>query len=268
MINKYRYNTPYRTPMLLGNVSFDATMERSQTYSADVPTYPVEKGFKISDAVLKNPLEISLKAVISEMPLTFGYSYGAYGWYRSVEQVINELKQIYFAAEPVTLYTNFGNYPSLVIQSMTIPETTEMVNAVEVSITLKQVSITGNYDIETIATKDFGGPSKNDAGRVPTYTPEGLAIHGKFDPLAGMTDIDYSAWGDFSGNKTGNAMVDFGMTDIDYSYGAKSLWVFNDKVYSATQTEEDIIWSWMWSAGYADRYYDLYGYGKREGGGH
>lgn len=161
--------------MQLGNVSFDATMERSQNYSSDVPTYPVEKGFKISDAVLKNPLEINLKAVISEMPLTFGYSYGAYGRFRSVDQVVNELLNMYYAAEPVSLYTNFGDYHSLVIQSITIPETTEMVNAVEVSITLKQVRITGNYEVDYKYEGETGVP----AGRQSTsgYNREGWRLY-------------------------------------------------------------------------------------------
>jgi len=164
MIDRYSYNTPYRQPMRLGGVWFDATMERSRSYSSDVPTYPVEKGFKISDAVLKNPLEITLKAVITEMPLTFRQEgYGAYANTRHVSRVLEELQEMYYIAEPVSLYTNSGTYDNLVIQSMTFPETTEMVNAVEVSITLKQVRITGNYELDGYV---YEGESGIDAGTI------------------------------------------------------------------------------------------------------
>lgn len=169
--------------MSLNGIAFDATMERSRTYNSDVPTYPVEKGFKVSDAVLKNPMEITLKAVITEMPLSLAYfkvGTNIFRYSRNVSGILKQLVDLYYAAEPVTLVTNSGTYHSLVIQTLTIPETTEMVNAVEISMTLKQVRITGNYDIElgdtdidgSDAYVDYEGPSDIDAGTVDTSPPD------------------------------------------------------------------------------------------------
>jgi hypothetical protein len=147
--------------MMLGGVIFDAAIERSRTYSADVPSYPVETGFKVSDAVLKNPMDIQLRAVISAMPLTHRYKTGL--GMASVQQRLNDLRQLFYSGNPITLVTDSGSYSNMVIQSLTIPETSEMRNAAEVSITLRQVLITSGYDIEV-----YEEPTGINAGSIPT----------------------------------------------------------------------------------------------------
>ena len=38
-----------RQPVSIGGVEFDALIKVETTYQADVPQYPIETGFKISD---------------------------------------------------------------------------------------------------------------------------------------------------------------------------------------------------------------------------
>lgn len=151
-------------PMTLGGVVFDATIERTRSMTADVPAYPVEKGFKVSDAVLKNPMEIQLKAVISAMPLTHRRTTGI--GVGNVQSRIAAIMQLFYNGNPISLITDSGIYTNLVISALTVPETTEMRNAVEISITLKQVQITGGYGLEgdtiltTTGDPDFD-PTRN-----------------------------------------------------------------------------------------------------------
>ena len=44
-------------PASLNGIQFDAIISRETSYTADVPEYPVEDGFMVSDAILTKPIE-------------------------------------------------------------------------------------------------------------------------------------------------------------------------------------------------------------------
>ena len=128
------------TPSSLGGVKFDAIISRDRTYEAEVPTYPVESGFPVSDAVLRSPLALNVTAFISDTPVTWKRQLG--NTRSRVSKVVKQLENLYFAGEPVTFITGNKVYTNMAITSITVPETEEMKTAVEVSISLKQVEVT------------------------------------------------------------------------------------------------------------------------------
>lgn len=128
------------SPSSLGGVKFDAIINRDRNYDAEVPEYPVESGFPVSDAVLRSPLVLNVTAFISDTPVTWKRQLGNTS--NRVSKVIKQLENLYFAGEPVTFISGNKVYTNMAIKSISIPETEEMKTAVEVQITLKQVEVT------------------------------------------------------------------------------------------------------------------------------
>lgn len=127
-----------KIPARLNGIKFDAIITRETQYEADVPEYPVETGFYTSDAVLRKPITLSVTAFISNTPVTWRSQLNEPN---RVATTIKKLESLYFSGKLVTFVTSKRSYTSMALTSLTVPETAEMANAVEVKFTLKQVRI-------------------------------------------------------------------------------------------------------------------------------
>ena len=127
-----------KIPASLNGIKFDAIISRETQYEADVPEYPVETGFYTSDTVIKKPITLNVTAFISNTPVT---------WRRQLNEpnrvanTVKKLEKLYFSGKTVTFVTSKRTYSSMAITSLTVPETAEMANAVEVKFTLKQIRL-------------------------------------------------------------------------------------------------------------------------------
>lgn len=131
-------STKAKTPASLNGIKFDAIISRETSYEADVPEYPVEDGYYTSDAVLRKPITLNVTAFISDNPVT---------WKKQLKETdrlaktLKKLENLYFEGKLVTFTTSKRTYTSMAITNLTVPETSEMANAVEVQFTLKQIRI-------------------------------------------------------------------------------------------------------------------------------
>jgi hypothetical protein len=58
-------------PVTVDGIEFDALIDESKTYEADVSTYPVEKGFEVSDTIILKPLTLSMTLYLTNTPVTW-----------------------------------------------------------------------------------------------------------------------------------------------------------------------------------------------------
>ena len=126
------------TPASLNGITFDAIITRETTYEADVPEYPIETGFYVTDAILRKPVTLNVKAFISNSPVTWRELRSP----NRLSSTLKKLENLYFSGKLVTFSTSKKVYSSMAMTSLTVPETEEMADAVEVSFTLKQVRTT------------------------------------------------------------------------------------------------------------------------------
>ena len=165
------------TPSSLGGVKFDAIISRDRTYEAEVPTYPVESGFPVSDAVLRSPLALNVTAFISDTPVTWKRQLG--NTRSRVSKVVKQLENLYFAGEPVTFITGNKVYTNMAITSITVPETEEMKTAVEVSISLKQVEVTKAKTTTIPSSYGMSGTTGDSGGSASTEEKKEQGFLGK-----------------------------------------------------------------------------------------
>lgn len=153
-------------PATLGSVQFDAIIERSRQYEADVPTYPTEDGYVVSDAVLKKPLVLNVTAFVSNTPVTWSKQLGSSQ--SRVANVIRNLENMYFSGQLYNFSTPDRIYTRMAIKSLTIPEKSELRNAVEISITLQNVPVAKSSTVTIPASYGMSGDTNANGGTAST----------------------------------------------------------------------------------------------------
>lgn len=154
-------------PASLGGVEFDCTISRERSYEADVPEYPVEDGYYVSDSILKKPLVIEVTAFITNMPVTWAKRHSGNN---RVKTVIDALLNIYLQGTLVRFVTPDKVYENMAITKLGIPED-EFLNAVEITISLKEVTVT-TANVMVVSSYDYSGGSADSAGSTATTDEE------------------------------------------------------------------------------------------------
>ena len=137
-------------PVSVAGIEFPAMLDETQTFTSDIPEYPVETGFVISDNITLQPMELPLTLLLSDTPLTWR------GRVKSMSEAESMLKELYFSKTPFTVVTPSGTFESMGITSMQIKRSSENGYNKEVSLSLKQINVTAT---KTAAIPDSYGKS-------------------------------------------------------------------------------------------------------------
>lgn len=154
-------------PSSLGGIEFDCTVSRTKTLEAETPEYPVESGFDVSDGIFYSPIQLEVTATITETPVTWKNRH--YGQNR-IKKVCDQLEELFFSRKLVTFVTPKKVYTNMAIVSLSIPE--EYANTVDISISLKKISVTSAATVKVAETYEQGGDSKADYGTTDTTTED------------------------------------------------------------------------------------------------
>lgn len=156
-----------KAPASLNGIKFDAIISRETSYESDVPEYPVEDGYYTSDAVLKKPVTLNVTAFISDTPVTWKTQLKEND---RLSKTLKKLEDLYFKGSLVTFTTSKKTYTSMALTSLTVPETNEMANAVEVQFTLKQIRIVKSKTATIPAEYGLSGSTAANGGTSSTTT--------------------------------------------------------------------------------------------------
>lgn len=129
-----------KQPVSIDGIEFDALLDQSMDYEADVPEYPTEKGFSVSDNISLKPETLSMTLYVSDTPVTWKSRFGS-GKGR-VEKVVKQLQDLYFAKKVVTVVTSDAVFDSMAITSISISKSADVGYAREMPISLKKIIVT------------------------------------------------------------------------------------------------------------------------------
>lgn len=130
-----------RQPVSIGGVEFDALIKVETTYQADVPQYPIETGFTISDSVIVKQTELDMTLFLTDTPVTW---MGRHGYVGRSSQALSHLKNLFVSRQTVAVSTSEGNYTDMAIESYTVEKSTEIGYAYEIPVKLVQINRTQN----------------------------------------------------------------------------------------------------------------------------
>ncbi len=143
-----------RQPVNINGIEFDALIEESYDLEAQVPEYPTEKGFSVSDTIVLKPETISMTLFVTDTPVTWRNRHGS-GIGRT-EAVVKQLKNLYFSKQVVTVVTSDEVYDSMAITNISFAKSADVGYAREIPITLKKIVVT---ESATVTIPDSYGKS-------------------------------------------------------------------------------------------------------------
>ena len=127
-------------PVSINGIEFDALISQEQTLTAKAPEYTVEDGVPVSDNVSLDSEPLNMVLYLTNTPVTW---YNRHGSSPSrVAQVEKQLKELYFAKEPVTVVTSDDVFTDMVITSVGFKKSRETGFDREIPIAFKKVRVT------------------------------------------------------------------------------------------------------------------------------
>lgn len=178
-------------PVSIGGIEFDAVISSQEDYNAEVPAYPVDSGFSVSDNVAIDAMELTMTLLLTATPITWLSRHGS-GEER-MDSVCEQLLTLYKTREPVTVITRNKTFTDMVIKTISIEKSEEAVLAREIPITLTQVTVTESAKSEVPAKLAKSGTTKTNAGT-------GSTSSGKTSSSSGSSG---SSGGSSSGGSSG-----------------------------------------------------------------
>ena len=141
-------------------------MSESRTLRATVPEYSVEDGFSVSDSIILQPEELSMVLFVTDTPVTWARRHGS-GRGRT-QQICDQLENLYYNGDPVTVVTTDKTYTNMAIESLTISKSTEVGYAREIPISFKKIRTTSARTTSIPASYGKSGVSGASAGTAST----------------------------------------------------------------------------------------------------
>lgn len=157
-----------KQPVSIDGIEFDALIDQSIDYSAEVPEYPTEEGFSVSDTIVLKPETISMTLFVTDTPVTWKQRFGS-GSGR-VENVVKRLEELYFSKKVITIVTSDAVYDNMAITSISIAKSASAGYAREIPISFKKIVVTESSTVTIPASYGKSGTTGASAGSASTST--------------------------------------------------------------------------------------------------
>lgn len=155
-----------KQPVSVDDIEFDALIDSEEGYEADVPEYPTEKGFSVSDTIVLKADALNMTLYVTDTPVTWRERTGSGPG--KTEGVVRRLKDLYFAKKILEVTTTDCVYSNMVITSMNIKKSVEVGYAREIPIAFKKIEVTETATAEIPASYGKSGKTAKAAGKAST----------------------------------------------------------------------------------------------------
>jgi hypothetical protein len=151
-----------KSKVSINGTKFDAVLDDSYGMTNDIPEYPVETGFSISDSIIHKPRTLNLTVFASDV------KGGAGGMGRS--EAISKLESLYFLNDTVSVVTIFGSFPTMGIASIEVSRSSDTAFTVQAALSLIEVRKVGSKTTTIPDSYGKSGTSGTNAGTASTST--------------------------------------------------------------------------------------------------
>jgi hypothetical protein len=126
-------------PVSVGGIEFDAMLSEDVELAANIPSYPTEKGFSVSDSVILEPRTLSMTLYLTDTPVTFAKKFGRQK--NRASTVAKKLEKLYFSKKPVKVVTSTATYENMCVTSVTLSRSPDVGRAREIPISFTEVRV-------------------------------------------------------------------------------------------------------------------------------
>ena len=149
-------------PASLGDLEFDAIIERSESLESEVPEYATEAGFAVSDNICLKGITLDVEAVFSNTPVTWKNEHEPS--LVRVDTMCEKLRKLWKDRTILTFSAGGDVYENMCIESCTIPRKVDYGTSIHIPFTLKQVTITQSETVSIDIKYVRGGKSSQNTG--------------------------------------------------------------------------------------------------------
>lgn len=153
-------------PVKVAGIEFDALIEQTKTLNSEIPVYPVESGYEVSDTIQIQPMELSLKLFLTATPGTFLKKHGMSK--SRPEKVTKQLEDKYNKKKLIKVVTSQAIYTSMGITSISWTRSKDSRYSREIDMTLKKVIKTKTKTGSIKSSSRKSGKSKAKGGKAST----------------------------------------------------------------------------------------------------
>ncbi len=177
-----------KQPVSINGVEFDALISSEESYSSDIPQYPVEEGYCVSDNITNQPMKLNLTLFLTNTPVTHRFTHGIYPM--RVEMVMAQLLALRDKKEPVTIVTCDKTYKNMGLISISNPKAVK--GAREITLEFTEVIITYTEAVGIPESYGKSGSTGTSAGTASTTSVASTPVSGgasTTSTLASLTGI-------------------------------------------------------------------------------
>ena len=150
-----------KQPVNIEGIEFDALIDSENAFEAEVPSFPVEKGYEVSDGIILRPQKLSMTLLVGVSVTWRGRLSG--GILR-IPEVEARLKELYYKRKLITVVTSENIYRNMAIESISFNKSKEAGYTREIPINLKEVTVTHMQTAAIPASYGRSGATGENAG--------------------------------------------------------------------------------------------------------
>jgi hypothetical protein len=152
--------------ILIDGYEIDVAISEEHTYDSEVTEHPVESGSAVVDNVRPRPISVSIEGFVSDTPIG-ELAKRREGSSLPSSEAFARLQIIRDAREPITISTSLRDYDNMILESLSIPTSSENGGALHFRATFKQIRIVTN-ERTTIRVAEPRGKSGTNRGNKPS----------------------------------------------------------------------------------------------------
>lgn len=153
-------------PATIGTLQCDCIVEHTTEFNSSVTEHPIEGGFVIADHVAREPMKLSLTAIITPTPVSYFRIMGGSNPDR-LGEAASYLEQVHLAGEPITIVIPDGIYDSMVMTSCPLPRNVQYGFCYRLALEFTHVTIV-SQKTEEIPEQNASGDAVGKAGATGT----------------------------------------------------------------------------------------------------
>ena len=197
--------------MSVAGIEADALISEEVSYSADIPEYPVEKGYNVSDTIILKPVALSLTLFISDTPATWSGRRGHKPSAGRTQKICKKFEDLYFERKLVKVVTSDKIYTNMGITSMSISHSKELGYARQISMSLKKVYVTQKKTVKIPKYVLQSGETAANAGKASTSKSSSNGSNSSGSSSSGSNSNSSSKKGSGSSESTKKSSILYGI---------------------------------------------------------
>lgn len=140
----------------IAELMLDASLEETSSMKSKVTKYPVENGAVVTDHIVNEPIEFTIKGFVSNHPIipSDTVSLNTVHVLKRATAAYFDLLSIREKRQPVTIVTGLNVYRNMAMESLEIPRSAQTGDSLEFTASFTQITIVSSSTIPAEYIKD------------------------------------------------------------------------------------------------------------------